>query len=1026
MAKLLLTDSYFKTFNLLVGELKNVNTDGAENNLIFCEEKISLMTERAICDKFGGSFFTEVYSFGNYLRLNKNFDNLLTKEGSSMVVRRLLKDLKLKRFKQSQSNLAVKLFELIALLKSSNVSPKEIEQVLDNCKSILKDKLLDVNAVYSAYEKFLTENGYEDQSSALSHLAGVLEQKDLSNTNVYLLGYAGFTLQQREIIKVLLKKSKSVTAILTAGENKFAFLNETKEIFIDLCKQTATPLDITTDKTEYGEEQAVIKDCLFSPRAFKLEQKPSNTIYFSADSNLYEEVQRVAETIKKHVMAGYRYYDFSIAVPDLNEYADTIKEVFSALEIPFYLDQKTIPNSHPLVKLVLSYIDCKRKNYQREHLTAFFKNPLVCTDKNLLDDFENYLLAQNVDYNRIFTPFNAQTEGYYEELEKFRAYLTDLLQGFSVIKLLASLDCENKLIEFSSQIKQKGENTHASLNEQIYSSVIKILEQMHALLNDEDDLLEYKNIFLNGVGALELSLLPQYSDAVFIGGYREVALIQNKKIFYIGLTSSVPNLQEDTAILSDSDISALSEFSCLIEPKIRIINHRIRENVAMAFCSYLEDAYLSYPVNTSGGKSSKSEILGYLEKAFAFKKAPEIEGYLTKKQAIYNFSKDCGEFIKGSGDMIKASSFYSLANKTDSEQSQKLKNLLESANQTIKIRLNNNTEVLVKNVISPTYIEDYYSCPYQAFAKHGLGLKVREKGEMNALAVGNLMHEIFCEYLKNISKVGDENSLNQLFEQIKNQVIQREEYSRFYAQAQSGVGLDEALLECKKFCDKLYQVACDSEFTTEFAEVQFGDGKDFPPIELLDGQVKIKGKIDRVDTYGDYFRIIDYKTGTVDASEKNLYAGVKMQLYLYSAVLKDKKLAGLYYLPINDKYKGEDEKEALLVGKTLNEEQVLIAQDKTLKDNAKSKWLECEKTEKGVKKAVEERILSAMVDYALKMSEQAVKQMKDGVIVPSAYEKACEYCEFKGLCQNSKLFERKVRAISPEEIYHAVNGGENE
>ena len=116
MIKLITTDSYFNLFPLLLENLNGVNGLSGKN-LIFLEEKVSLMAERIICDKTGGSFNTEVYSFGNFLRTRKKVDNLLSKEGSAMAVKRILSSSTLKCFKASKTMLAPTLYELIMQLK---------------------------------------------------------------------------------------------------------------------------------------------------------------------------------------------------------------------------------------------------------------------------------------------------------------------------------------------------------------------------------------------------------------------------------------------------------------------------------------------------------------------------------------------------------------------------------------------------------------------------------------------------------------------------------------------------------------------------------------------------------------------------------------------------------------------------------------------------------------------------------------------------------------------------------------------
>ena len=43
-------------------------------------------------------------------------------------------------------------------------------------------------------------------------------------------------------------------------------------------------------------------------------------------------------------------------------------------------------------------------------------------------------------------------------------------------------------------------------------------------------------------------------------------------------------------------------------------------------------------------------------------------------------------------------------------------------------------------------------------------------------------------------------------------------------------------------------------------------------------EITIEGKIDRIDRFGNYIRIIDYKTGKVECSLSPIYYGKKIQL----------------------------------------------------------------------------------------------------------------------------------------------------
>ena len=150
IAYLTVCDSFFGLFSALNEKLKARPKDLGARAFVFCEEKISLMAERSVAGALGGSFNTEVYSFGNFLRTRKSENNLLSKEGSAMVVKKILGETRLNCFNAGKANLAPALFELIIQLKSAGVTPETLRVAAESTDGILKNKLSDVKEVFSA------------------------------------------------------------------------------------------------------------------------------------------------------------------------------------------------------------------------------------------------------------------------------------------------------------------------------------------------------------------------------------------------------------------------------------------------------------------------------------------------------------------------------------------------------------------------------------------------------------------------------------------------------------------------------------------------------------------------------------------------------------------------------------------------------------------------------------------------------------------------------------------------------------
>lgn len=1020
MAKLITTNTYFDNFTALTYALRGKVNVMQGKNLIFCQEKVSLMIERGLCAEFGGSFNTEVYSFGNYLRAKKPMNNALTKEGSAMAVKKILSEVPLACFNQSKKNLSPSLFDLIMQLKSAKITPEDLQNSLHETKGALKNKLQDIASVYSAYEDFISSQNLEDQNSALAYLPNIIEEDPtFANTDVYVTGFESFTAQVRQVILALLKKARSVTAILTEGENPFAYVNETAQTFISLCKQAGVDCTIQRKQGNLSKEGEIIAHNLFNPTCIKQNQNQTDKIYLNGYANPFEEIERVAYEIKSAVLSGeYRYRDFSVAIGDTQSYAEEIKKAFALLEIPLFIDEKKKVENHPLITLILAYIDLFRLGFDKRNLAVFYKNPLVCQDKNLSDAFELYSLKYNVNYGRIKEPFELDSPDLTElsVLNEFREYLCSLLETFNVRKLLNTLGVEQKIEQATQTFADMGEEEQSAINAQVYQSVISILDQMDKLLGGvKMDLTEYKNVFLSGVSALEISIIPQRNDAVFIGNFKEIALAKARCLFVLGLTSDVPSVKEDVALLSDSDIDSLSRIKVLVEPKIKIINHRVRENVAMGLCAFEEKLFLSYPSSSFAGESCyKSEVIAYIEKLFKVNPVAIKEDYqyLTQKQGLQSFARSCSDFTQGKlNDFSIATAFYNVSGDAWAKE------ILARSGKELKIRLEKNREILVKEYASPTYIEDYHRCPYKAFLSRALNLKPTEEGDIDFLSIGILMHEIFRGYLENYSVVTDEISSNALFEKIKDEVLQRKEFISFMKDGANSASVNIALNESKKYCYAFFKGLSSSKFKTDkhHQEVQFGDSKGclYPSIKLLNGKVKLTGKIDRVDYCEDYFRVIDYKTGKVDSTEKSLFAGVKLQLYLYAKAINDKKPAGMYYCSVEDSFIDKNKKEKeIFEGVTLQSDKNQDFANQT-KDGLYAIYGQV------VKDALTEQTLNAYVDYAVKISEKAVERMSEGVIAPLPYGDECKYCQYKAMCQTNGQC-RSVGGVDQSVIANSV------
>lgn len=935
-----------------------------------------------------------------------------------MVVKKILSEIPLDCFNKGKLNLAPSLFELISQLKSAKVSAEDLARAAALTDGILSVKLKDIAAVFSAYETYIAENGLSDQGSALALLPEIVENDaEIAGADVFILGYSGFTVQIRKVISAILSRAKSCTAILTGGENKFAFVNETADIFKALCAEKNISVAEKTVKSEYSVGGAIIKDGLFNP--LYRGEKPAGkkpVAHFLAAKSVSAETERIAEVIKRKVISGEcRFRDFTVIIPFGAEYKETARKSFNRLSVPYFIDEKRKPENFPVISLIYAYCDLFIRGLKIPTLSAFFKNPYVCADKNFADGFENYLYKYDICYEKFKKPFIYPTaSGDAEELtkfEEFRAYIAGLISKFDVYGILDKLNVDGKTEELCAKLVSMGETEDAEVNRQAAEKAKGIISEMKFLLSaDRVDPSEFKNVFKSGVSAMEISVIPQYNDAVFVGNFKQAAIARSEYLFVAGLTGAVPSFTEDVALLTDGDIDALGKVKVLLEPKINVVNHRLREETALGLSAYKKGIYLSYPLSDySGGQTTKSDILNFAEKFFDLLAFPPYDGYITEKQGMRSFARDCSRFASLKiNDFSVQSGFYKA---TDGAPER----IIRYANKELKVRLEGRENALIFGITSPTAIEDYYTCPYRSFLIHTLKIKERDTGKVNALSVGNLMHDIFKSFVSRIDEATDVVAADRLFDAVSEETLSDVNYARF-SDAESSFGVKLALNECRKYCRKMSRWYSVSAFkpTKSGLEVKFGEnvkkGEGYPAVDLLGGKVKLSGKIDRVDEFGNYFRIIDYKTGGSEVGDEKIFAGVKLQLYLYSLAVTDKTLAGAYYLRVNDEYKAEGVKEKpLSEGKT--------ADDAGLSYSGEEEFIPIT----GKNKAVKTETLSAVQKYVKNLAEQAAEQLKNGVIIPSPYGGVCEYCEFAAMC-GRKLKERKVSGVDTEFIAESAAG----
>jgi len=267
----------------------------------------------------------------------------LSKCGKAMLVYSILnnnkKDLKFLGKTDENVDMAE---TAITEFKKHGISVEQLKQEAENQQDIyLKNKLQDMCTIYENFEQQLSGK-YIDETDLLTILAENVDNTTLfSDSIVYIDEFSGFTSQEYDVIKKLIKIAKQVTITICTDElhvqknpdTDIFYSNQiTVNKLLDLAKQCDTKIEeIRLDNTHRFKtpELKYLEQNLYENRYNKYDNKSENLSLFLA-KNQYSEIEEVAKNILKLVRdKGYKYRDISIITKNIETYPSLARAIFN-------------------------------------------------------------------------------------------------------------------------------------------------------------------------------------------------------------------------------------------------------------------------------------------------------------------------------------------------------------------------------------------------------------------------------------------------------------------------------------------------------------------------------------------------------------------------------------------------------------------------------------------------------------------------------------------------------------------------
>lgn len=985
----------------------------------------------------------------------------------------------------SSAGFSSKIVDMIGEFKTSAVFPEDLESVSNQLKeSALKEKIKALALIYRTYDAIL-KGRFIDPADKLEKLYNDLNfNKYFLGTTVFIDGFKGFTGQQYRIIDLILSQSNSLTVTALCEIES----DTVKEIYSNTYEAVENIKDIALrHRVKIGEEIHLSKPFYETKTMLQVEGvlsgnfggtcEDDENIGFVVAKTPNDEVSFTARNIRRLVRErGYRYRDFVIIARNPEIYENAIEREFSNYDISCFFDKRIPLASSPLFSFIDSALSCVRF-INIEEFFRFIKTGLATElSTEEISELENYAYLWNINSQGFESEWDMDPTGFSEtksnDEEQIKQILKRLNQlrkkalepllllrslygetvrekAYAVAKLFEFCKTDEKMKVLLSFMEKDFSPEDMDAFRQSWDLFMSLLDGIVRCFGDDvvSDI-QFKEMLTISCQTTTVGRIPQMLDEVTFGAADRIRPSRPKVAFILGANQGeFPKTPDNNSILGNNERNTLIKAGLKVRNKTLFLT--LEENLLVYSCSCCPSQMLFVCCNQIGADGSSNEpsiLFESLRDSFNNAKVyyepsdvltldnlPETQN--SAFNTLYRFAQ---LNKKGASTLIDAVL-------TDDEKTNEF-NKIVLASQVYNRTLSKEVakKLYGNNIpMSATRFDTFFGCHFRFFCKYGLNTSVIQPAKLDVMQRGTIVHyalEQFCNnHLDDIGNVSTEiitsetiRYITEYFSAIKGSETLFDERFTFLVEK-----IAQAIIEV---IERIVQEFSQSQFKPEKCEVSIGNNGTIPTVTFPfseDGKLSLYGSIDRLDRWGSYIRIVDYKTGSKTFKLSDTVYGLNMQmlLYLYCVIrgenpdYKGKNPAGILYLPS----KRDLQKSGLAMnGIICANSDVVSAMEKENEGKfiPKFKINKDGSPSKSNTSFIPEEAFDTIFNHIEKLSKELGQTLHSGDIsaVPmeSGEYSACKYCDYKTVCSKGNEVEfKKVESLKNEEVFEIMRGDEN-